>query len=71
MLQDNSLRMWDLRPFAPANRCMKVFGGHQHSFERNLLRCSWSPENSKARHASAWHPAVIAWLACFSAASFC
>lgn len=44
---DNSLRMWDLRPYAPANRCEKIFTGHQHNYERNLLRCSWSSDGSK------------------------
>ena len=41
--------MWDLRPFAPANRCMKVLAGHQHSFERNLLKCAWSQDGTKVR----------------------
>ena len=31
---DQSLRMWDMRPYAPANRCVKVFAGHTHSFEQ-------------------------------------
>ena len=44
---DNSLRVWDLRPYAPANRCEKIFTGHQHNYERNLLRCSWSSDGSK------------------------
>lgn len=44
---DNSLRTWDLRPFAPANRCEKIFTGHQHNYERNLLRCDWSADGSK------------------------
>lgn len=44
---DNTLRVWDMRPYAPANRCTKVFTGHQHSFEKNLLRCDWSPDGSK------------------------
>ena len=41
------MRAWDMRPYAPQNRCMKVFTGHQHSFERNSLRCDWSPDGSK------------------------
>lgn len=31
---DNSLRVWDIRPYAPADRCVKVFNGHQHNFEK-------------------------------------
>ncbi|KAH1096006.1 hypothetical protein J1N35_012927 [Gossypium stocksii] len=28
-------------------RCMKLFEGHQHNFEKNLLKCGWSPDGSK------------------------
>ena len=38
-----------MRPYAPANRCTKVFAGHVHTFEKNLLRCDWSPDGSKVR----------------------
>lgn len=41
---DNSLRMWDVRPYVPGERCVKVFQGHQHNFEKNLLRCAWSKD---------------------------
>lgn len=44
---DNTVRIWDVRPFAPQERCVKVFQGHQHTFEKNLLRCAWSPDGSK------------------------
>ena len=44
------MRAWDMRPYAPQNRCMKVFVGHQHSFERNSLRCDWSPDGTKVCH---------------------
>jgi len=44
---DNTMRIWDIRPFAPVERCVKVFVGHQHNFEKNLLRCAWSPDGSK------------------------
>ncbi|CAA0838669.1 Transducin/WD40 repeat-like superfamily protein [Striga hermonthica] len=44
---DCTLRVWDMRPYAPQNRCVKVFEGHQHNFEKNLLRCAWSPDGSK------------------------
>ena len=40
---DESLRTWDLRPYAPTDRCLKIFRGHTHSaMEQNLLRCDWS-----------------------------
>uniref|UniRef100_A0A7N2RCI1 Transducin/WD40 repeat-like superfamily protein n=1 Tax=Quercus lobata TaxID=97700 RepID=A0A7N2RCI1_QUELO len=41
------LYIWDMRPYAPQNRCVKVMEGHQHNFEKNLLKCSWSPDGSK------------------------
>ena len=36
------VRMWDVRPFAPLERCLKVFTGAQHNFEKvntKFLRC--------------------------------
>lgn len=44
---DNTVRIWDIRPYAPDERCVKVFTGHQHNFERNLLRCGWSPDGNR------------------------
>ncbi|KAF2298356.1 hypothetical protein GH714_022971 [Hevea brasiliensis] len=44
---DCKLCIWDMRPYAPQNRCVKVLEGHQHNFEKNLLKCSWSPDGSK------------------------
>lgn len=43
---DKSLRSWDVRPFAPENRLEKIITGHEHDFEKNLLRCSWSPNGN-------------------------
>jgi len=57
---DNSLRIWDVRPFAPSERCLKILTGHQHNFEKNLLRCDWSPDGrqvtagSSDRHLYIW-----------------
>ncbi|VDN20307.1 unnamed protein product [Gongylonema pulchrum] len=50
---DNDLKLiflakiWDIRPFAPEQRCVKSFGGHQHNFEKNLLKCAWSPSSHR------------------------
>jgi Prp8 binding protein len=44
---DGTLRMWDMRPYAPQNRCVKTFMGHQHTFERLLLRCDWSADGQQ------------------------
>lgn len=50
---DCTLRVWDMRPYAPQNRCVKIFTGHQHNFEKNLLRCNWSPDGQKVTSGSA------------------
>lgn len=42
---DNAARIWDVRPFvAGGDRQSKVLTGHQHSFEKLLLKASWSPD---------------------------
>ncbi|XP_068665955.1 uncharacterized protein [Aristolochia californica] len=50
---DCTLRIWDMRPYAPQNRLVKILEGHQHNFEKNLLKCSWSPDGSKVTSGSA------------------
>ena len=50
---DHTVRIWDIRPFAPQDRQLKVLQGHQHSFEKNLLRCCWSPDGKMVSAASA------------------
>uniref|UniRef100_A0ACD5UHW8 Uncharacterized protein n=1 Tax=Avena sativa TaxID=4498 RepID=A0ACD5UHW8_AVESA len=50
---DNELKIWDLRPYAPENRNIKTLTGHQHNFEKTLLKCSWSPDNRKVTAGSA------------------
>lgn len=44
---DNTLCMWDIKPFALSDRCVKTLHGHVHNFEKGLLRCSWSPDGTK------------------------
>jgi Prp8 binding protein len=58
---DRTLCVWDIRPFSTSkDRCVKTFHGHQHNFEKNLLRCSWSPDSkvisagSSDRHVYIW-----------------
>ncbi|KAG7268846.1 hypothetical protein CRUP_011295 [Coryphaenoides rupestris] len=50
---DNTVRIWDVRPFAPKERCVKIFQGNIHNFEKNLLRCAWSADGSKIAAGSA------------------
>lgn len=42
---DNLMCIWDIRPYAP-NRMVLALQGHQHNFEKNLLRCSWSADGN-------------------------
>jgi Prp8 binding protein len=44
---DNTLRVWDVRPYAPSNRCIHLLHGHQHTFEKHLLKCAWQADNKR------------------------
>lgn len=50
---DSTARIWDIRPFCVGERCVKVFKGHSHNFEKNLLHCAWSPDGSMVSAGSA------------------
>eukprot|EP00271_Cylindrocystis_brebissonii_P017109 TRINITY_DN430_c1_g1_i1.p1 TRINITY_DN430_c1_g1~~TRINITY_DN430_c1_g1_i1.p1 ORF type:complete len:364 (-),score=43.11 TRINITY_DN430_c1_g1_i1:384-1475(-) len=50
---DCTLRIWDMRPYAPPNRCVKIFTGHQHSLEKNLLKCAWAADGARVTAGSA------------------
>eukprot|EP00088_Acartia_fossae_P001565 TRINITY_DN1060_c0_g1_i1.p1 TRINITY_DN1060_c0_g1~~TRINITY_DN1060_c0_g1_i1.p1 ORF type:complete len:348 (-),score=60.46 TRINITY_DN1060_c0_g1_i1:445-1488(-) len=43
---DQTARIWDVRPFCTGERCVKIFRGHAHNFEKNLLHCAWSPDGA-------------------------
>ena len=32
------MRVWDVQPFCPTDRMLKVFVGAQHNFEKNLIK---------------------------------
>ncbi|CAI4228784.1 unnamed protein product [Auanema sp. JU1783] len=45
---DCSLKQWDVRPFVQGtNRLVQTYYAHQHNFEKNLLKCSWSPDGRR------------------------
>lgn len=44
---DCTARIWDVRPFSSGQRCVKTLTGHQHNFEKNLLKCAWSPDGRR------------------------
>ncbi|TKR72317.1 hypothetical protein L596_019786 [Steinernema carpocapsae] len=50
---DCTVKMWDLRPFCSTDRCLQTFVGHQHNFEKNLLKCAWSPDGRRVSAGSA------------------
>jgi len=50
---DSTVRIWDIRPFASQERCTKIFYGHTHNFEKNLLRVAWSPDGLRISAGSA------------------
>lgn len=50
---DHELRVWDIRPFAPMQRCVKVFVGAQHNFEKHLIKANWAPDGSLVASGSA------------------
>lgn len=44
---DCSARIWDVQPFAAGERCLRLLQGHQHNFEKNLLKCAWAPDGKR------------------------
>jgi len=50
---DSTIRVWDVRPYASQERCLKVLRGHSHNFEKNLLKASWSPDGEMIAGGSA------------------
>lgn len=50
---DNTVRIWDIRPYVEGHRNIKIFQGVQHNFEKTLLKCSWSADGTKVSAGSA------------------
>jgi Prp8 binding protein len=44
---DNTLRVWDVRPYVSGHRCLHVLHGHQHTFEKHLLKCAWNSDGTR------------------------
>ena len=44
---DSSVRTWDIRPFAPVDRSMKIYNGAPAGLEKNLIRASWDGKGEK------------------------
>jgi Prp8 binding protein len=44
---DSTVRTWDVRPFAPADRRIQTFDGAPAGHERNLFKASWDSKGEK------------------------
>lgn len=44
---DSTVRTWDIRPFAPADRAVRTYDGAPTGFEKNLFRASWDSTGKK------------------------
>jgi Prp8 binding protein len=44
---DSTVRTWDVRPFAPADRRLQTYDGAPTGQERNLLKASWDSKGEK------------------------
>ena len=57
---DGALREWDVRPFAPADRCARVFVGARHGPDKALHRCAYSADGGRVAAGGA-DGAVTVW----------
>ncbi|PGH31231.1 Prp8 binding protein [[Emmonsia] crescens] len=57
---DSTVRTWDIRPFAPADRHIKTYDGAPIGLEKNLIRASWNPTGEKIA-AGSGDRSVVVW----------
>jgi len=57
---DGTVRTWDIRPFAPANRHIRTYDGAPAGIERNLIRASWDPKGERIA-AGSGDRSVVVW----------
>jgi Prp8 binding protein len=50
---DNTVRIWDVRAYVSGSRQTALLEGVQHDFQKQLLRCAWSNDGTRAAAASA------------------
>jgi Prp8 binding protein len=43
---DHTIRCWDIRAFTSGTRCVKMFQGNTHNFEKNMLRVAWNHDDT-------------------------
>ncbi len=56
---DDTVRTWDIRPFAPSDRSIKTYDGAPSGLERNLIRASWDPKGEKIAAGSGDRTVVV------------
>lgn len=44
---DSTVRTWDIKPFAPADRLVKTYDGAPTGMEKNLLRANWDSKGQR------------------------
>ena len=56
---DSTIRTWDIRPFAPADRSLRTYDGAPAGLEKNLIRASWDSKGEKLCAGSGDRTAVV------------
>lgn len=56
---DSTVRTWDIRPFAPADRGVRTYDGAPAGLEKNLIRASWSAKGDKIAAGSGDRTVVV------------
>ncbi|KAL8698831.1 MAG: hypothetical protein Q9224_001672 [Gallowayella concinna] len=56
---DGTARTWDIRPFAPVDRQMKLYVGAPAGLEKNLVRASWNSKGDRIAAGSGDGTAVV------------
>ena len=56
---DSTVRLWNIAPFGPPNRQMKLIQGAPHGFDKNLIRVVWSPNGERIMTGSGERNVVI------------
>jgi Prp8 binding protein len=57
---DSTVRTWDIRPFAPSERMIKVYDGSHGSMDKTLIRASWDPTGRRIG-AGSGDRSVVVW----------
>ncbi|KAG5440731.1 hypothetical protein PCK2_000167 [Pneumocystis canis] len=56
---DNTVRIFDIRPYVSSTRQVKLLKGALHGIEKNLLRATWSSDGLRVAAGSADRTVII------------